>query len=117
MIDRAFANQFAENWVAAWNSHDLDRILSLYADDFSMQSPLIATIANEPSGRLVGKPAVAEYWGAALKGLPDLQFQLIDVLLGADSIALYYQGHSGPVVEVFTFDHDGRVTTGSAHYA
>jgi ketosteroid isomerase-like protein len=39
MMTAEFAAQFAEEWIAAWNSHDLDRILSHYADDFEMASP------------------------------------------------------------------------------
>ena len=27
MIDRRFAERFAAEWIAAWNSHDLDRVL------------------------------------------------------------------------------------------
>ena len=27
MLDRSWAERFAEDWIAAWNSHDLDVIL------------------------------------------------------------------------------------------
>lgn len=27
MIDNTFARHFAEEWIGAWNSHDLSRIL------------------------------------------------------------------------------------------
>jgi len=30
MIDRNFAARFAREWIAAWNSHDLERVLSHY---------------------------------------------------------------------------------------
>lgn len=39
MISPEFAAQFAQEWVVAWNSRDLDRILLHYADDFEMFSP------------------------------------------------------------------------------
>jgi hypothetical protein len=39
MISRDFAERFAEEWIAAWNAHDLPRILSHYEDDFEMPSP------------------------------------------------------------------------------
>lgn len=41
MIDSNRAQEFAAEWIAAWNSHDLERILSHYAEDFEMASPLI----------------------------------------------------------------------------
>jgi ketosteroid isomerase-like protein len=30
MITKEFAQHFAEDWVASWNAHDLDRVLSHY---------------------------------------------------------------------------------------
>ena len=32
---------FAEEWITAWNTHDLDRILSHYAEDIVFRSPVI----------------------------------------------------------------------------
>jgi hypothetical protein len=57
MLNKTFAERFAAEWIAAWNSHDLDRVLSHYADDFEMSSPYIAELAGEPSGKLKGKEA------------------------------------------------------------
>ena len=31
-----FVHRFAAEWIAAWNSHDLERILAHYTDDFEM---------------------------------------------------------------------------------
>lgn len=41
MISREFAERFAKDWVDAWNRHDLEAVLSHYADDFEMSSPYI----------------------------------------------------------------------------
>ncbi len=40
MIDQQWAQAFAEDWIASWNSHDMERILAHYTDDFEMSSPL-----------------------------------------------------------------------------
>lgn len=40
-MDKAFARQFTADWIESWNAHDLDRVLSHYADDFKMSSPVI----------------------------------------------------------------------------
>lgn len=117
MLDRAFADHFAAEWIAAWNSHDLDRILSHYADDFEMSSPIIAQIAGEPSGKLQGKKAVGAYWAKALQRNPELRFELTSTLVGAGSITLYYKGHRGMAAEVFIFGPDKRVSQAFAHYA
>jgi ketosteroid isomerase-like protein len=41
VIELEWARELATEWVAAWNSHDLERILAHYTDDFEMRSPLI----------------------------------------------------------------------------
>jgi len=117
MLDKTFAERFATEWIAAWNNHDLDRILAHYADDFEMSSPIIAQVAGEPSGKLKGKKAVGAYWSSGLKLIPDLHFELVSTLVGAGSITLYYKGHRGMVAEVFIFGADEKVTAAFAHYA
>ncbi len=117
MLTAKFAEHFGKDWIEAWNSHDLDRILAHYSDDFTMSSPRIATVANEPSGTLAGKAAVGAYWRKALALVPDLHFELISTLVGADSVVLYYRGARGLAAEVFFFDATGTVVKSCAHYA
>lgn len=116
MLSITFAEHFAEEWIAAWNSHDLTRILSHYRDDFVMSSPRIADIAGEASGVLKGKTAIGAYWQRALELIPTLKFKLISVYTGADSLIIHYQGTRGPAAEVFFFDEDGKVIRAAAHY-
>ncbi len=108
--------EFAERWIEAWNRHDLDAVLALFSDDFEFSSPLIQTFAGESSGRLIGKNAVRTYWQTGLSRLPDLHFELVDVLLSMDSLAILYQGHRGITAEVLTFGPDGRAVRGQAFY-
>jgi hypothetical protein len=116
MITPKFARAFATEWIAAWNSHDLTRILSHYADDFEMSSPVIVQIAGEPSGKLKGKQAVGAYWQKALQRLPALRFDLFATLVGVDTVTLYYSGHRGMSAEVLQFGAGGKVDRAFAHY-
>lgn len=117
-MDSSFAEHFAADWISAWNSHDLDRILSHYADDFEMSSPVIIQLANEPSGTLKGKAAVRTYWTKALQLIPDLHFELVSTLIGVNSITLYYKGaRERLAAEVFHFGPDKKVQKAFAHYA
>jgi len=117
-MEKAFAEHFAEDWIASWNAHDLDRILSHYADDFEMSSPVIVQVAGEPSGTLRGKTAVGAYWEKALGLIPDIQFELLTVLAGVNSVTLYYKGARGRLAaEVFHFGPDKKVVRAFAHYA
>jgi hypothetical protein len=66
LIDQSWANEFAKEWIASWNSHDLERILSHYVDDFEMSSPLIIARKKDPSGVLRRKSAIRDYWAIGL---------------------------------------------------
>jgi len=117
-MDQNFAEQFATDWIDSWNAHDLERILSHYAEDFEMSSPVIIQVADEPSGTLKGKAAVRSYWSKALQLIPDLKFQLLSILVGVGSITLYYKGARGRLAaEVFHFGPDRKVVRAFAHYA
>jgi len=116
MIDKIFAEHFAADWIDSWNQHDLTRILSHYTDDFEMSSPVIIQVAGEPTGTLKGKDAVGSYWAKALQLVPNLHFELITILVGINSITLYYNGVRGLSAEVFHFNQDKKVTMAYAHY-
>src|SRR6478736_3850670 len=82
---------FGREWVAAWNSHDLERVLALYAEDSEMTSDRIPALGFDASGTLRGKERLRAYWGTALEMLPNLHFDLIDTYLSPDSIVVFYQ--------------------------
>ena len=80
-----------------------------YCDDFTMQSPYIAIIAGEASGRLQGKNAVGAYWQAALARMPELRFELLAVLSGVDSLVVHYRSAGAKLAaEYFEFDAAGK---------
>ena len=118
MIDPQWALSFAREWIEAWNSHDLERILSHYSEDFEMASPLIVERMGEPSGVLKGKAAVRNYWQQGLAAQPPLRFELLDVLAGIRSITIYYRSVGRRVVaEVLEFNPQKEVVRGAAHWA
>jgi hypothetical protein len=118
MIEKWFADHFASEWIAAWNSRNLDRVLAHYAENFEFSSPFIVRVVGEPSCILRGKEAVGAYWARALAGLPNLVLTLDAVHLGVNSLVLQYHRNDGRVAsEVFEFGSDGKVVRSSAHYA
>ena len=117
IITREFAATFAAEWIAAWNARDLPRVLSHYSDDFEMNSPLIMEVAGESSGCLRGNEKVRAYWQAALDKNPGLHFKLLDVFVGANSIALHYRRNCDKrAAEVLFFNKQGLVYRAAAHY-
>ncbi|MGQ0700915.1 MAG: nuclear transport factor 2 family protein [Panacagrimonas sp.] len=112
------ARHLARLWIEAWNAHDLDRILSLYTDDFEMASPYIVQIVGRADGTLKGETAVGDYWRKALQKYPELHFELLDVLVGAGSVVLYYRSIGGRMAaEIFHLDPSGLIDRAAAHYA
>jgi len=119
MITPEFAQQFAHEWIAAWNSHNLDVILNHYTDDFTIESPIAATVVPESKGKLQGKQAIKAYWQTALQRIPDLKFELIDILVGMESITLYYTNTATgkKTAEVMRLNNEQKVTSVLAHYS
>ncbi len=111
-------NALALEWVAAWNAHDLERVLALYAEDASMASPYIRAVNLSETGRLHGKDALRGYWGRALPNHPDLYFDLKGVFVSPDSVVIRYRNERGAeVCEYLCVDGDGKIVEGAAHHA
>ena len=104
-------------WISAWNSHDLERILALYADDAEMTSDKIQALGFEASGTLRGKDRLRAYWGKALAMLPNLRFDLIDTYVSPDSVVVFYQNEREPqICEYLRLDAKGKIRQGSANH-
>jgi ketosteroid isomerase-like protein len=118
MLTKEFAAQFAQEWIAAWNSHDLERILSHYADDIAIESPIAASIVPESGGSLQGKEAVRKYWALGLQRIPGLKFELMDVLTGVNGLTLYYRNlaRGTNTAEVMWINDAGKVHRMFAYY-
>jgi ketosteroid isomerase-like protein len=109
---------FAEEWIAAWNSHDMERILAHYSDDIEITTPMIKLATGGAEDSLKGIEAVRAYWQKALDRIPDLHFELIDVTSGVNSVALYYHSVMNKrSVEVMFFNEEGKVKRMFAHYS
>ena len=94
----------ANDWVAAWNAHDLDRIMTHYDDAVELTSPVAAQLLGRPEGKVVGKANLRSYFQRGLQAYPELNFRLDDVLWGMSSVVLYYitqRGtHAGEFMEL-----------------
>ena len=105
---------FADLWIHAWNSRDIEAVLVHYADDVVFTSPTARRFVPKSGGTVRGKDALRSYWTVALEGNPELRFELIDVYVGVETLVLHYRNQvGGMVIEVLTF-RDGVVVTGHA---
>jgi hypothetical protein len=111
------ARELALDWVEAWNTHNLDRIMSHYAEDVILISPVAAQLLNEPSGTVTGKEALLIYFKKGPEVYPDLKFELLDVMWGVSSVVLYYINQKGTNAgEFMEVSSSGKVTKVVAHY-
>ncbi|HUN90077.1 MAG TPA: nuclear transport factor 2 family protein [Terriglobales bacterium] len=95
MLTETFARQFAADWIHAWNSHELEAIMSHYAEDVVLTSPAAAKLLGEPSGLVQGKEDVREYFRRGLEAFPQLKFSLVDVFWGVSSVVLCFENQRG----------------------
>ncbi|WLQ47675.1 nuclear transport factor 2 family protein [Streptomyces poriferorum] len=115
-MDLEFARKFATQWQDGWNSHDLDRILAHYHEDVAFSSPMIARFTGDASGTVRGKQELRAYWARGLELIPDLEFEVMDVRAGVDTLVIDYRNQiGGRVYEVLTF-RDGLVSAGLGAY-
>ncbi len=117
MLTEEKAKELADHWVQSWNSHDLDQIMSHYEEDVVLISPVAAKILNDPTGTVMGKEALRSYFKKGLEVYPDLNFQLIDVLWGLNSVVLYYFNQKGTKTgEFMEVDSMGKISKVIANY-
>jgi ketosteroid isomerase-like protein len=111
MITIEFATAFAKDWVNAWNSHDIEKILSHYSEDFSIETPMAVKLYPESRGIVIGKSEVRKYWTIGLEKNPNLKFELLDLLIGVNSIGLYLfnTSSSRKSVELMSFNQENKV--------
>jgi hypothetical protein len=116
-LKASFAGEFAQDWVDAWNSHDLDRILTHYDDDVLLVSPIaLKLLGGDRTVR--GKAALREYFLRGLEAYPDLRFDLIDALWGLETIVVYYVNNvrGGKTAEVMLLNAAGKIRHVWANY-
>ena len=107
---------FVDDWLTAWNRHDVDAVLTHFHDDVIFTSPVAARVIPDSKGVVRGKAALREYWRAVLETMPDLHFEIIGVYHGESALVINYRNQSGGLVnEVLEFD-GGLVRRGHGTY-
>jgi len=109
--------KLANHWIAAWNAHDLDLIMSHYEDEVELISPVAARLLGKPDGKVLGKVNLRAYFQRGLEAFPELQFRLEDVLWGLNSVVLYYANQKGTrTAEFMELSAAGKVARVVANY-
>ena len=112
------AHQFAEEWIRAFNAHNLTAILEHYADELEFYSPFIIGLKFNESGCITSKRDLERYFQVGLSTYPDLQFSLHAVFAGIDTLVIQYTSVNGRLAsEVFQLNEHGKAEKVFCHYA
>jgi predicted ester cyclase len=117
VVTKDDAWSLANHWVAAWNAHDLDLIMTHYEDAVELTSPVAARLLGTSDGKVVGKANLRAYFQRGLEAYPELRFRLEDVLWGLNSVVLYYTNQKGTRTgEFMEMSATGKVARVVANY-
>ncbi len=107
---------FAKDWIDAFNTRDMDRILSHYSDDVRLYSPRVkATLGGVPF--IEGKAALRDYFAQGLANSPQLRFTLDQIYPGEGSVVFRIRANEGREgSEMMVFAGDGLVREVRAHW-
>lgn len=116
-VTKEQAWKLANHWVAAWNAHDLDLIMTHYEDAIELTSPVAARLLGISDGKVTGRENLRVYFRRGLEAYPELQFRLEDVLWGLNSLVLYYTNQKGSrTAEFMELSASGKVARVVANY-
>jgi ketosteroid isomerase-like protein len=87
--------QIALEWFAAFNEHNLEKLLALYDDDAKHYSPKLKIRQPETEGWIVGKDALRTWWQDAFERLPTLHYQLNKLTANNERVFMEYKRQVG----------------------
>jgi ketosteroid isomerase-like protein len=82
--------QIAFRWFEAFNSKDLERLLSLYDDNAEHYSPKLKAGKPETNGLVKGKAAMREWWQDAFDRLPSLHYEVKSLTANEERVFMEY---------------------------
>ena len=117
MIDRKKAWDFANEWLEAWNRHDVNLIVKHYDDSIEFCSPVVQKVLEIEDGVVRGIEDLRGYFSKQLAKFPTLQFQLLDVFASPQTVVLYYKINRGLLAaEVMHLNGEMKATKVYANY-
>ena len=105
------ASTLAKDWAMGWNRHDTNEFVDTHLDQHAeLVSPFVFTITGTHN-EVRGKEVVRNYFATVLNKNPALHLVLLDVLVGLDSVAIYYKSGSDrrECVNLFVNPATGKV--------
>jgi hypothetical protein len=80
----------ALKWFEAFNTHNLEQLLSLYHNEASHFSPKLKIRIPETKGLVKGKEALRNWWKDAFDRLPTLNYQVTSLTSNEKRVFMEY---------------------------
>lgn len=108
----------AKNWIEAWNSHDLERILSHYAEDVEFIANTVASRWQRPDGAIKGKADLRRHFARGLELASDLHFEMQGFFTCPRGYAVLYRRENGNcAIDAVRLNEVGMAVSVTAYYA
>jgi steroid delta-isomerase-like uncharacterized protein len=110
----------AENWIAAWNSHDVDRVLGVFTSDVLYEDVPLGVVNR-------GAEELRAFAAGAFAAVPDIRFDLvnaslkgghgtIEVVFSGTDVGLYGTGRRFSVRGATVIDVHGQIIARNSDY-
>lgn len=90
MTKTTLNKKIALDWIDAFNEHDLEKLLKLYAEDAIHFSPKFKVREPQTNGWIKGKSSLRSWWADAFERLPLLQYELKNLIVGEEQLLMEY---------------------------
>lgn len=112
--------QIALNWFAAFNEHDLEKLLALYDDHAVHYSPKLKLRQPETAGQAKGKAALRAWWQDAFDRLPSLHYKVTSLTANNDRVFMEYirevAGEANMLVAEVLDIQEGRIIASRVYH-
>lgn len=92
-MSAAHNKAIAHRWFAAFNAHDLESLIALYAENAEHYSPKLKARQPETNGLIRGKAALRAWWGDSFDRLPSLRYEVIRLTSDDAQVFMEYIRH------------------------
>lgn len=93
MLPKNLIISIAQQWFAAFNEHNLEKLLALYHDNAQHYSPKLKSRNPETKGIIVGKNALHSWWKDSFERLPSLKYVPQRFITDDSNIFMEYTRH------------------------
>jgi hypothetical protein len=120
-ISYEFATHQVEKWVKGWTDHNLNSIMSSYAEELEFSSPKIRGFLGENKNNTISsKRELSTYFSAGLERFPNLKFKIMDFTVSDNKVILEYSANLDGnsivnIIEKFEFENE-LVKKSGAYY-